>query len=50
MRAKRGSTAKVDLVYSSDGLIIPIEVKTQKNKTFRLINLPFYMISALPSI
>ena len=26
------------------------EVKTQKNKTFRLINLPFYLISALPDI
>ena len=26
------------------------EVKTQKNKLFRLINLPFYMISALPDI
>ncbi len=26
------------------------EVKTQDNKTFRLINLPFYMISALPDI
>ena len=26
------------------------EVKTQNNKTFRLINLPFYMISALPDI
>ena len=26
------------------------EVKTQKNKTFRLINVPFYLISALPGI
>ena len=26
------------------------EVKTQKNKLFRLINIPFYMISALPDI
>lgn len=26
------------------------EVKTQRNKNFRLINLPFYMISALPDI
>jgi len=26
------------------------EIKTQNNKTFRLINLPFYMISALPDI
>jgi len=26
------------------------EVKTQYNKTFRLINLPFYMIAALPDI
>ena len=26
------------------------EVKTQNNKIFRLINLPFYMISALPVI
>jgi predicted AAA+ superfamily ATPase len=26
------------------------EVKTQSHKTFRLINLPFYMISALPDI
>jgi predicted AAA+ superfamily ATPase len=26
------------------------EVKTQSHKTFRLINLPFYMISALPEI
>lgn len=26
------------------------EVKTQTHKTFRLINLPFYMISALPDI
>jgi Holliday junction resolvase-like predicted endonuclease len=26
------------------------EVKTQKQQTFRLINLPFYMISALPDI
>lgn len=26
------------------------EIKTQKGKTFRLINLPFYMISALPDI
>ena len=26
------------------------EVKTQKNKTFRLINVPFYLISALPEI
>lgn len=26
------------------------EVKTQNNKIFRLINLPFYMISALPDI
>ncbi len=26
------------------------EVKTQTNKTFRLINLPFYMISTLPDI
>jgi predicted AAA+ superfamily ATPase len=26
------------------------EVKTQNNKMFRLINLPFYMISALPDI
>ena len=26
------------------------EVKTQNQKTFRLINLPFYMISALPDI
>ena len=26
------------------------EVKTQNHKTFRLINLPFYMISALPEI
>ena len=86
MRAKRGSTAEVDLVYQFDGKIIPIEVKsghnaklkslhqfmdetphdiavrvwsgkysidevkTQKNKIFRLINLPFYMISALPNI
>ena len=85
-RAKRGSTAEVDLVYFFDGNIIPIEVKsghkahlksihqfmdetthniavrvwsgkysidevkTQGNKTFRLINLPFYMISALPAI
>ncbi len=86
IRAKRGSTAEVDLVYQFDGRIIPIEVKsghnsrlkslhqfmdetshdiavriwtgkygidevkTQDNKTFRLINLPFYMISALPDI
>ena len=86
MRAKRGSSAEVDLVYHFDGKIIPIEiksghnaklkslhqfmdetshnisvrvwtgkysideVKTQKNKTFRLINIPFYMISALPEI
>ncbi len=86
IRAKRGSTAEVDLVYQFDGKIIPIEVKsghnsrlkslhqfmdetshdiavriwtgkygidevkTQDNKTFRLINLPFYMISALPDI
>ena len=26
------------------------EVKTQKNKLFRLINLPFYLISAMPDI
>jgi IS30 family transposase len=26
------------------------EVKTQSHKTFRLINLPFYLISALPDI
>ena len=26
------------------------EVKTKGHKTFRLINLPFYMISALPDI
>ena len=26
------------------------EVKTRNNKTFRLINLPFYMISVLPDI
>jgi predicted AAA+ superfamily ATPase len=26
------------------------DVKTQDNKTFRLVNLPFYMISALPDI
>ena len=26
------------------------EVKTHNHKTFRLINLPFYMISALPDI
>ena len=86
IRAKRGSTAEIDLVYQFDGKIIPIEVKsghnarlrslhqfmdetshdiavriwtgkysidevkTQNNKTFRLINLPFYMISALPDI
>jgi predicted AAA+ superfamily ATPase len=50
IRAKRGSTAEVDLVYPFDGQLIPIEVKTQNHKTFRLINLPFYMISALPEI
>jgi predicted AAA+ superfamily ATPase len=86
VRAKRGSTAEVDLVYYFDGKIIPIEIKsghnarlkslhqfmnetghdlairvwtgkysldeikTQNHKTFRLINLPFYMISALPEI
>ena len=86
VRAKRGSTAEVDLIYLFDGNIIPIEVKsghnahlkslhqfmdeaahdiavriwtgkyaidevkTQSNKTFKLINLPFYMISALPNI
>ena len=86
VRAKRGSSAEVDLVYLFDGNIIPIEVKsghnahlkslhqfmdetghdtavrvwtgkfsvdevkTQGNKTFRLFNLPFYMISALPDI
>ncbi|MDR2498290.1 MAG: ATP-binding protein [Tannerellaceae bacterium] len=86
VRAKRGSTAEVDLVYYFDGRIIPIEIKsghnarlkslhsfmnesahdlairiwtgkygidelkTQNNTTFRLINLPFYMISALPEI
>ncbi len=86
IRAKRGSTAEVDLVYLFDGMIIPIEVKnshnshlkslhqfmdetshgigirvwsgkysidevkTQNSKVFRLVNLPFYMISALPDI
>ncbi len=86
VRAKRGSSAEVDLAYQFDGKIIPIEVKsghnahlkslhqfmdetshdiavriwtgkygidevkTQSHKTFRLINLPFYMISALPDI
>ena len=86
VRAKRGSTAEVDLVYQFDGKIIPIEVKSGQNarlkslhqfmdetghdmavriwtgkysidevktpshKIFRLINLPFYMISALPDI
>ena len=86
IRAKRGSTAEVDLVYLFDDQIIPIEVKsghnahlkslhqfideskhniavriwtgkysidevkTPNNKTFRLFNLPFYMISALPDI
>ena len=86
VRAKRGSSAEVDLAYRFDGKIIPIEVKsghnahlkslhqfmdetshdiavriwtgkygidevkTQSHKTFRLINLPFYMISALPDI
>ena len=86
VRAKRGSTAEVDLVYPFDGTIIPIEVKsghnahlkslhcfmeeaphhvavrvwpgafsvdevkTHGNKIFRLINLPFYMISALPGL
>ena len=86
VRAKRGSTAEVDLVYQFDGKIIPVEVKsghnarlkslhqfmdetshdiavrvwtgkysidevkTQNGKTFRLINLPFYLISALPDI
>ena len=86
VRAKRGTTSEVDLIYLFDGNIIPIEVKsghnahlkslhqymdetvhdtavriwtgkyaidevkTQCNKTFRLINLPFYMISALPNI
>jgi len=86
VRAKRGSTAEMDLIYLFDGNIIPIEVKsghnahlkslhqfmdeavhdiavriwtgkyaidevkTQYNKTFKLINLPFYMISALPVI
>ena len=86
IRAKRGSTAEMDLVYPFDGKIIPIEVKsghnsrlkslhqfmdetnhnialrvwtgkysidevkTQNHKIFRLINLPFYMISALPEV
>ena len=86
IRAKRGSTAEVDLVYLFDDQIIPIEVKsghnahlkslhqfmneakhniavriwtgkysidevkTLNNKTFRLFNLPFYMISAIPDI
>lgn len=86
VRAKRGSTSEVDLVYPFNGAIIPVEVKsghnahlkslhqfmdestqdiavriwhgaysvdevkTFNNKIFRLINLPFYMISALPDI
>lgn len=86
MRAKRGSSAKVDFVFVNEGRIIPIEVKSGHNahlkslhqfmqetdhdlairiwagaysvdkvtalggKTFRLINLPFYMIAALPQL
>jgi hypothetical protein len=86
MRNKRGSTAEVDFVWTFDGKIIPIEVKSGHNahlksihqfmmeanhdiairiwsgnfsidkvktineKEFRLINLPFYMISSLPNI
>jgi len=86
VRNKRGSEAKVDLIFVYDGLVIPIEVKSGHNahlkslhqfmdeaphnvavrvwsgnfsiddvktiagKSFRLVNLPFYMIAALPEI
>ena len=86
VRNKRGSTAEVDFIYKSEGLVIPIEVKnghnahlkslhqfmaeanhdiairvwagtysiddvkTNAGKVFRLINLPFYMIAALPDL
>lgn len=85
-RNKRGSSAEVDFIQTSQGRIVPIEVKSGHNahlksihqfmnetnhdvavrvwsgtysidgvktingKQFRLVNLPFYMISALPEI
>ncbi len=86
VRSKKGSSAEVDFVYQTKGMIIPIEVKnghnahlrslhqfmneaphdiavrvwsgkysidnvkTTEGKQFRLINLPFYMIAALPTL